>query len=59
MPNFPDPMTTYPSDPARYSSVAKMKGGIWAIPRSIDPQAPAVKQATTACGANAAAVIGP
>ena len=58
VPNFPDPRTTPPSDPASYGSVAKMNGVVWAIPKSIDPQAPAVKQATTACGATAAAVIG-
>ena len=36
-----------------------MNGAIWAIPKSIDVQAPAVKQAATACGPTAAAVIGP
>ena len=63
VPNFPDPARTMPPNPAtyraRYSSVANMNGVIWAIPKSIDPQAPAVKQAATACGPNAAAVIAP
>ena len=58
-PNFPDPRTTMPSNPARYGSVAKMNGVIWAVPKSIAPQSPAVKQAATACGPTAAAVIGP
>ncbi len=63
VPNFPDPATTMPPDPAtypaRYRSVANMNGVIWAIPKSIDLQSPAVKQAAAACGSQAAAVIGP
>ncbi len=58
VPNFPDPARNYPANPDRYSSVAKMNGVVWAIPKSIDLQAPAVKQAATACGPDAAAVIG-
>ena len=57
--NFPDPRATYPPNPASYGSVATMNGAIWAIPKSIDPQAPAVKRAATACGPTAAAVVGP
>ena len=59
VPNFPDPARTYPANPARYSSVAKMNGVVWAIPKSIELQAPAVKQAASACGSTAAAVIAP
>jgi hypothetical protein len=59
VPNFPDPARTYPADPARYSSVGKMNGVVWAIPKSIDLQAPAVKRAATDCGPNATAVINP
>ena len=36
-----------------------MNGVVWAIPKSIDLQAPAVKQAASACGSTAAAVIAP
>ncbi len=61
VPNFPDPAKTMPSDPAtypaRYDSVADMNGVVWAIPKSIDLQAPAVKQAAAACGGAAGAVI--
>lgn len=61
VPNFPDPTTTMPPDPAsypvRYSSVGNMNGVVWAIPKSIDLQSPAVKQAAAACGGDAAAVI--
>ena len=59
VPNFPDPTKTYPANPARYISVAKMNGVVWAIPKSIDLQAPAVRQAATVCGSTAAAVIAP
>ena len=62
VPNFPDPARTMPPDsatyPARYSSVGNMNGVIWAIPKSIDLHAPAVKRAAATC-AGAAAVIGP
>ncbi len=57
-PNFPDPRTAEPSNPDSYGSVANMNGVIWAIPKSIDPQSPAVKQAAADCGPNADAVIG-
>ncbi len=63
VPTFPDPATTMPPNPAtypaRYSSVGNQNGVIWAIPKSIDVQSPAVKQAAAACGPGAAAVIGP
>lgn len=61
VPNFPDPRTTMPrnaDDRALWSSVGNMNGVIWAIPKSIDPQSPAVKRAATACGPTAATVAG-
>jgi hypothetical protein len=62
VPNFPDPATTMPSDPAtypaRYSAAFNINGVDWAIPKSIDLQAPAVKQAAAACGPNAVALVG-
>jgi hypothetical protein len=62
VPNFPDPRTTMPrnaDDTALWRSVGNMNGVIWAIPKSIDPQSPAVKRAATACGPNAAALVAP
>jgi hypothetical protein len=63
VPNFPDPTTSLPPDPAtypsRYSAAFTINGVDWAIPKSIALQAPAVKQAAAACGPNAAALIAP
>ena len=63
VPNFPDPVMTMPPTPpptpVRYSSVGNQNGVIWAIPKSVDVQSPAVKHAAAACGPGAAAVIGP
>ncbi len=63
VPNFPDPTTRLPPNPAtypaRYSAAFDMNGIDWAIPKSINLQAPAVKQAATACGANATALLAP
>lgn len=63
MPNFPDPTTTLPPSPAtypaRYSAAFDMNGIDWAIPKSINLQAPAVKQAATACGPDAASLLAP
>lgn len=63
VPNFPDPVTSMPPNPstypAQYSAVFNINGVDWAIPKSIDLQAPAVKQAATACGPNAVALIAP
>jgi hypothetical protein len=56
VPNFPDPART-PANPARYSSVAKMNGVVWAIPKSVNLEAPAVRRAASACGSTATAVI--
>lgn len=62
VPNFPDPARTMPPDPAtypaRYDSVGNMNGVVWAIPKSIDLQAPAVKQAAAACGGGAVIATG-
>jgi hypothetical protein len=63
VPNFPDPTTSLPPDPAsypaRYSAAFDMNGVDWAVPKSIDLQAPAVKHAATACGPNAASLVAP
>jgi hypothetical protein len=59
VPNFPDPTTSLPPNPARYSAAFNMNGVDWAIPKSIDLQAPAVKHAATACGPNAVSLITP
>jgi hypothetical protein len=63
VPNFPDPTTSLPPSPAtypaRYSAAFDMNGIDWAIPKSIDLQAPAVKHAATACGPNAASLLAP
>jgi len=58
VPNLPDPRTTMPSNPASYGSVANMNGVIWAIPKSIDLQAPAVKHAAATCNAQAVIATG-
>jgi hypothetical protein len=63
VPNFPDPTTTLPPHratyPARYSAAFDMNGIDWAIPKSINLQAPAVKQAATVCGPDAVSLISP
>jgi hypothetical protein len=63
VPKFPDPTTTLPPNratyPARYSAAFDMNGVDWAIPKSINLQAPAVKQAATACGPDAVSLISP
>jgi hypothetical protein len=60
--HFPDPATTMPPDPAtypaRYLSVGDMNGVIFAIPKSIDPHAPAVKNAAAACNGQALIATG-
>jgi hypothetical protein len=63
VPNFPDPVRTMPPNPASYpslySAVFNINGVNWAIPKSINLQAPAVKHAASACGPNATALIAP
>jgi hypothetical protein len=53
VPHFPDPAKTMPPDPAtypaRYLSVGYTNGVLFAIPKSIDPHSPAVKNAAAAC----------
>jgi hypothetical protein len=51
---FPDPTLTPPSDPADYSAVLGRNGVVIAIPKSIDTNSPAFKQAATACNFNPA-----
>jgi hypothetical protein len=46
---FPDPTTSAPSNPAAYSAVMAQNGAFLAIPKSIDVQSPAFKQAAKAC----------
>ncbi len=62
VPNFPDPARTMPPDPAtypaRYNSVGNMNGVVWAIPKSINLEAPAVKHAAAACGGGAVIATG-
>jgi hypothetical protein len=50
---FPDPTTTVPSSPsaAGIREVTDFDGAILLFPSTIDMQAPAYKQALTACGA--------
>ena len=49
VPNFPDPTTTFPSNPSDYSSINDLGGVIVAIPKTINVQAPAFKQAVAVC----------
>jgi hypothetical protein len=50
---FPDPTTTRPShlDPVKYREMTDYDGAILLFPATIDMQAPAYRQALTACGA--------
>ena len=50
-PQFPDPRTTVPSNPAGIREITDFDGAILLFPASINLQAPAYKQALTACGA--------
>jgi hypothetical protein len=47
---FPDPTLSPPSNPAGYSAVLGRDGVVLAIPKTINPQSPAFKQAAAACG---------
>jgi hypothetical protein len=49
VPNWPDPTTFMPSSPNGYSLLINHNGAVFLLPLSIDPQAPAVKHASTAC----------
>jgi hypothetical protein len=50
---FPDPTTTRPSrlDPRKYRELTNYDGAILLFPRTIDLEAPAYREALTACGA--------
>jgi hypothetical protein len=50
---FPDPRTSVPADPLRLgiSEVSDFDGAILLFPQSLNMQAPAYRQALTACGA--------
>ena len=51
VPQFPDPRTSVPSNPAGYQEITDFDGVILLFPVSMDLQAPAYKHALTACGA--------
>jgi hypothetical protein len=51
VPQFPDPRTSVPSDPAGYQEITDFDGAILLFPSTINLQAPAYKQALTGCGA--------
>ena len=46
---FPDPTQSSPGNPSEYSAVISRNGVVFAIPKSIDVNSPAFKQAGTAC----------
>jgi hypothetical protein len=51
VPQFPDPRTTVPADPAGIAEITDFDDAIVLFPTTIDMQAPAYRQALTACGA--------
>jgi hypothetical protein len=51
VPQFPDPRTTVPSNPAGFLEITDFDGAILLFPSTINLQAPAYRQALTACGA--------
>jgi hypothetical protein len=51
VPKFPDPRTSVPSHPTGYQQITDFDGAILLFPGTINLQAPAYKQALTACGA--------
>ena len=51
---FPDPTQSSPSNVADYGVVINRDGAFFAIPKSIDVNSPAFKQAATACNFGAA-----
>jgi hypothetical protein len=54
VPQFPDPLTSIPSNPRPSGTVGEITdfdGAILVFPRTIEMQAPAYRQALTACGA--------
>jgi hypothetical protein len=51
VPQFPDPRTSVPSNPSGVREITDFDGAILLFPATIDLQAPAYRQALTACGA--------
>jgi hypothetical protein len=51
VPQFPDPRTTVPTNPAGIAEITDYDDAILLFPTTIDMQAPAYRQALTACGA--------
>jgi hypothetical protein len=51
VPQFPDPRTSFPSTPGGVGVITDFDGAILLFPSTINMQAPAYKQALTACGA--------
>jgi hypothetical protein len=53
VPQFPDPRTTVPADPAALGvqEITNFDGAIMLFPQTLNMQAPAYRQALTACGA--------
>ena len=52
VPQFPDPQTTVPAHPTgKYQEITDFDSAILLFPSSINLQAPAYRQALTACGA--------
>ena len=51
VPQFPDPRTSVPSNPTGVQEITDFDDAILLFPRTINLQAPAYKQALTACGA--------
>jgi hypothetical protein len=47
---FPDPVKSAPSGPAGFSVIFGRPGAFLAIPKEIDPRAPAFRRAAAACG---------
>jgi hypothetical protein len=51
VPQFPDPRTSVPSNPTGYQEITDFDGAVLLLPSTINLQAPAYRQALTACGA--------
>ena len=51
VPQFPDPQTFVPSHPSGIQEITDFDGAILLLPSTINLQAPAYRQALTACGA--------
>ena len=51
VPQFPDPRTSVPSNPAGIQEITDFDGAILLFPATMNMQAPAYRHALTACGA--------